>query len=219
MKRLNKIFVLLLSLTLLVSFVACSKKNNNDKTQGENSKPTVSTPSTTTEESRPEKENKPDTPTPESKPQESNPEPSTPSTPVVTQKPASTLILGKWKTKVDACEILIEHNIELVGPIYIDAITKFDRDLSYSVDIEPVSVTDILKAALPDYDEGFIQNCVSILSDAIFESGVYKFEDEKFLIMLDGDPDYTEMQYSFTNSDNKLVLYVTSDVREYERIS
>ena len=214
LKHLNKIWAILLSVVLLASFAACDKKDNDTKV--ENSKPTVSTPSKddTTTESKPE-ETKPE----ESKPEESKPQTSTPSKPAVTQKPASTLILGKWKTKVDACEILLEYEIELEGPIYIDVMTIFGNDLSYSVDIEPPKATEILKAALPDYDEGFIDDCVGTLSDALFESGVYKFEGEKFKIMLDGDPDYTEIDYAFKNSNNKLTISFPSDERDYERVS
>ncbi|MBO5090727.1 MAG: hypothetical protein J6C27_07470 [Clostridia bacterium] len=221
MKHLNKLLAFLMAMLLIVSFVACNKKNNNTNTQGDNSKPTVSTPSgNNTTESKP-KEDKQE----ESKPVENNQEPSTPSKPVepdkpiVTVKPANELILGKWKTKVDVCEILVQNNIELVGPIYIDVITNFQNDLSYSADISYTNATNVLKAALPDYDDNFIDNCVNIISDALFESGIYKFEDDKLFIMLDIDPDYTEIEYSFTNSNNSLVLSFSSDEREYERVN
>ena len=221
MKHLNKLLAFLMAMLLIVSFVACNKKNNNTNTQGDNSNPTVSTPSgNNTTESKPE-DNKQE----ESKPVENNQEPSTPSKPVepdkpiVTVKPANELILGKWKTKVDVCEILVENNIELVGPIYIDVITNFQNDLSYSADISYTNATNVLKAALPDYDDNFIDNCVNIISDALFESGIYKFEDDKLFIMLDIDPDYAEIEYSFTNSNNSLVLSFSSDEREYERVS
>ena len=221
MKHLNKILALIMAMLLIVSFVACNKKNNNTNTQGDNSKPTVSTPSgNNTTESKPEEDKQE-----ESKPVENNQEPSTPSKPVepdkpvVTVKPANELILGKWKTKVDVCEILVENNIELVGPIYIDVITNFQNDLSYSADINFTNATNVLKAALPDYDDNFIDNCVNIISDALFESGIYKFEDDKLFIMLDTDPDYTEIEYSFTNSNNSLVLSFSSDEREYEHVN
>lgn len=216
MKHLNKILALLMAMLLIVSFVACNKKNKNTNTQGDNSKPTVSTTNNnnTTTESTPEEDKQE-----ESKPVENNQEPSTPSKPVETVKSANELVLGKWKTKVDVCEILVENNIELVGPIYIDVITNFQNDLSYSADINYTNATNVLKAALPDYDDNFIENCVNVISDALFESGIYKFEDDKLFIMLDIDPDYTEIEYSFTNSNNNLVLSFSSDEREYERVN
>lgn len=69
-----------------------------------------------------------------------------------------------------------------------------------------------------EYDDDFVNNCVSLLEDALYESGVYKFEGDKLLIMWDGDPDYTEIDYTFKNSKDKLTISFPSDERDFERI-
>ena len=131
----------------------------------------------------------------------------------------SPSIIGQWKSKIDATEILSEAEIELDMQIYINVKTVFGNDNSYCVSISPSEIEQILKAELSEeYDDDFVNNCVSLLDDALYESGVYKFEGDKLLIMWDGDPDYTEIDYNFKNSKDKLTISFPSDERDFERI-
>lgn len=218
MKIFKNLFVLTIVLTLVLTLSACGKEEaNSNSGPDESSKPTVSTPTennTTTDESKPE-DNKQD----ESKPTEiSKPQTSTITKPEENKIPV-TSIIGQWKTKIDASEILSENEIEIDKQIYINVKTVFGNDNSYCVSITPLETEQILKASLSDeYDEDFINNCVSLLDDALYESGVYKFEDDKLLIMWDGDPDYIEIAYNFKNSKDKLTISFPSDERDFERI-
>ena len=128
-------------------------------------------------------------------------------------------IIGQWKSKIDASEILSENEIEIDKQIYINVKTVFGNDNSYCVSISPSEIEQILKAELSEeYDDDFVNNCVSLLDDALYESGVYKFEGDKLLIMWDGDPDYTDIDYTFKNSKDKLTISFPSDERDFERI-
>ncbi len=216
MKLLNKLFAFIIIAALTVTLSACDKDNNGQNSKpDDNSKPTVSTPSDdkTTTESKPE-DNKQE----ESKPEQSKPQNSTPSKPVENKIPI-TSIKGKWKSQVNATEILAEQDITLDKQIFINVKTDFENDNSYRVSVSPLEVEQILKdALLGEYDENFINKCVSLLDDALYESGVYKFEGDKLLIMWDGDPDYIEVDYAFKGSKDKLTISFPSDERDYNRI-
>lgn len=215
MKKFNKIFALTLIAVLMLTLSACGKdKENQNSKPDDTSKPTVSTPSdnNTTTESKPE-ENKQE----ESKP-ESKPESSTPSKPVVNKIPI-TNVIGKWNSQINASEILAENDIILDKTILINIKTVFGNDYSYCVSISPLEVEQILKNALSeDYDDDFINNCVSLLDDMLYESGIYKFENDKLHIMWDGDPDFTEVDHSFRGSKDKLTISFYSDERTYTRV-
>ena len=216
MKLLNKLFALTVIMALMVTLCACgNEKSGQNSKPDENSKPTVSTPSNdnTTTDNKPD-ESEPD----DNKPDENKPQNSTPSKPVENKIPISSVI-GQWKSQVDASEILAEQEITLDKQILINVKTTFGNDNSYCVSVSPLEIEQVLKNALSDeYDDNFINNCVSILDDALYESGVYKFEGDKLLIMWDGDPSDTEINYTFNGSKDKLTLSFPSDERTYNRI-
>ena len=221
MKIFNKLFTLAVIMALMATLCACGNKNGvqNDKPD-DNSKPTVSTPSNdnTTTDNKPDEsepdDNKPD----DNKPDENKPQNSTPSKPIENKIPI-TAIIGQWKSQVDASEILAEQEITLDVQISINVKTTFGNDNSYCVSVSPLEIEQVLKNALSDeYDDNFINNCVSLLDDALYESGIYKFEGDKLLIMWDGDPDYIEVDYTFKASKDKLTISFPSDEREYNRI-
>ena len=217
MKIVNKLFALTVIMALMVTLCACGNENSGQNSKpDDNSKPTVSTPSnnnTTTTDSKPG-ESEPD----DNKPDENKPQNSTPSKPVENKIPISSVI-GQWKSQVDASEILAEQEITLDKQILINVKTTFGNDNSYCVSVSPLEIEQVLKNALSDeYDDNFINNCVSLLDDALYESGVYKFEGDKLLIMWDGDPDYIEVDYNFKGSKDKLTISFPSDERTYNRI-
>lgn len=217
MKIVNKLFALTVIMALMVTLCACGNENSGQNSKpDDNSKPTVSTPSnnnTTTTDSKPG-ESEPD----DNKPDENKPQNSTPSKPVENKIPISSVI-GQWKSQVDASEILAEQEITLDKQILINVKTTFGNDNSYCVSVSPLEIEQVLKNALSDeYDDNFINNCVSLLDDALYESGVYKFEGNKLLIMWDGDPDYIELDYNFKGSKDKLTISFPSDERTYNRI-
>ena len=217
MKLMNKIFALTLVTSLIFSLVACGKDNNSGQNNKptDNSKPTVSTPSEdkTTNESKPEDDKPVD-----NKPEDNKPQNSTPQKPEE-NKISITSIIGQWKSQVNACELLAEYDIILDGEILINVKTDFGNDNSYRVSVSPLEVENALKNSLSDeYDDNFINNCVSTLDDALYESGVYKFENDKLLIQWDGDPDYIEVDYNFNGNKDKLVISFSSDEREYTRV-
>ena len=216
MKKINKLFALTVIMALMVTLCACgNEKSGQNSKPDENSKPTVSTPSNdnTTTDNKPD-ESEPD----DNKPDENKPQNRTPSKPVENKIPI-TAIIGQWKSQVDASEILAEQEITLDKQILINVKTTFGNDNSYCVSVSPLEIEQVLKNALSDeYDDNFINNCVSLLDDALYESGVYKFEGDKLLIMWDGDPDYTEVDYAFKGSKDKLTISFPSDERTYNRI-
>ncbi len=216
MKLINKLFTLTLAVLLAFTVTACGNdKENQNSTPNDTSKPTVSTPSEdkTTTESKPEEDKPVD-----NKPEDNKPQNSTPSKPVENKIPI-TAIIGQWKSQVNACELLAEYDIILDGEILINVKTDFGNDNSYRVSVSPLEVENALKNSLSDeYDDNFINNCVSTLDDALYESGIYKFEGDKLLIMWDGDPDYIEVDYTFKSSKDKLTISFPSDERDYNRI-
>lgn len=219
--KLNKLFALTIIAALMLTLSACGKdKNEQNSKPDDNSKPTVSTPSedNTTTESKPE-DNKQNESQPENnKTDDDKTQNSTTSTPAE-DKISITEVIGSWKSQVDACELLAEQEINIDAEIMINVKTDFGNDNSYRVSISPLEVEQALKNALSDdYDDNFIDNCVSLLEDVLYESGVYKFDGDKLKIMWDGDPDYTEVNYTFNGSEDKLTISFSSDERTYTRI-
>lgn len=201
---------------LVFSLAACGKdKESQGSKPDDTSKPTVSTPSEdkTTTESKPV-DSKPS----EDKKEDDKPQTSTPSKPSE-DKININSIIGQWKSQIDASEILAEYDITLDKSILIYIKTDFGNDNTYRVSISPSEVKDTFKNSLLDeYDDEFIDNCVSQLDDALYESGVYKFDGDKLMIKWDGDPDFIDVDYNFKGNKNKLVISFPSDERNYNRI-